>query len=465
MRVVVVGAGIAGLAAAFRIVQRAPHVDLTVLDQARGAGGKLRTGRLAGGAFETGAEAFLAGDPEGGPSAAVHLADAVGLASAVVQPATARAAIAVVANGHLGPIGRPAFGCKLLPIPAGTVMGIPPDPDPVRDADRGHPLLGPRGDVAVGALVRERRGDEVVDRYVDPLLGGVYAGRADQLSLRMTVPALAAAAESAHTLSEAVRATLAARRAAPGAPVFATVEGGISRLVDALVARLPDVRLGQTVRGLYPTDRGWRLVVGATADPSTVDADAVVLAVPGTPARRLLSDVEGVPVVPLEYASVGLVGLALPLEVPPDAAELSGFLVPATEGFVVKAVTFFDRKWAHWRRDDGLALVRASLGRAGEAGVLQRDDADLIAVVRSELADLLGLDALPPHTDAAVYRWGGGLPQYPPGHAQRVAALRAGLARHPTLAIAGAAYDGVGIPACIRSGTAAADAILDRLEG
>jgi oxygen-dependent protoporphyrinogen oxidase len=126
----------------------------------------------------------------------------------------------------------------------------------------------------------------------------------------------------------------------------------------------------------------------------------------------------------------------------------------------MKAATFFDRKWAHHRRPDGISVVRASLGRAGETAVLQRSDGDLVRLVRAELARLLDLDALPPHVDAAVYRWGGGLPQYAPGHRDRVAALRSRLAGYRGLAVAGAAYDGVGIPACVRSGWTAADAVL-----
>jgi len=159
----------------------------------------------------------------------------------------------------------------------------------------------------------------------------------------------------------------------------------------------------------------------------------------------------------LEYASVALVSLALPgADLPP----LSGLLAPASEGTGVKAATFFTTKWEHLRRDDGVALVRASLGRHGEEHVIQRDDNALVATVRAELSRLLGVP-LPEPVDAHVQRWGGALPQYPPGHVTRVAAARSALrGAHPTLTLAGAAYDGVGIPACIRSGWTAADDIL-----
>lgn len=455
--VAVVGGGIAGLAAALRLRDRAPTgTRITVYDQAGAVGGKLRTGSVAGSAVEYGAEMFLTRDPAGGDSTAVELARRVGLAGALVHPATTRAAIA--ARG------------ELLPIPAGTLVGVPGDLEAVaavarpaaeRDLDGGGPLLADGEDVAVGDLVRRRLGNEVVDRLVDPMLGGVYAGRADRLSLEATMPALAAACRREATLAGAVRAALAGLPGAPGAPVFTTVAGGVGRLVEAVAtASGADLRLGLPVRELTRTAAGWRLVVGSTRDLRVETADAVVLAVPARPAARLLGDVHAgvaAAVGALDYASVALVTLALPA---PSLPALSGFLVPAGEGTAVKAATFFTTKWAHLRRDDGIALVRASLGRHGEEHVIQHDDASLVATVRAELSRLVGRP-LPAPVDTHVQRWGGALPQYPPGHVARMAAARAALrAEHPTLALAGAAYDGVGIPVCIRSGWTAADDIL-----
>ncbi|GGM74928.1 protoporphyrinogen oxidase [Dactylosporangium sucinum] len=441
-RVVVVGGGIAGLAAAQRLLERG--LDVVLVDRGERTGGKLRTGTLAGGPVEQGAESFLMAGPDGGPSAAVRLAGAAGLAGAVVHPTPARAAVAIDGG--------------LRELPSGTLMGIPLAEDPgVPDVSSDAPLLPPGGDLTVGELVRPRRGDAVVDHYVEPLLGGVYAGRADRLSLRMALPKLAAAAERSHTLTEALRSAVAAP--ASRGPVFGTIEGGMSRLTDAVTAALPDVRLGSTVRELRRHGAGWRLTVGSTHDPGFLDADGVVLAVPAAPAARLLSTVEGLAGVPLEYASVALVALALPATKLP---ELSGFLVPATEGFAVKAVTFFDQKWAHLHRP-GVTLLRASVGRHGDEQQLQRTDENLVALVRHELAVLLGVDALPDPVAGAVYRWGGALPQYTPNHQDRVRTLRETLRRHPAIAVAGAAYDGVGIPACITSGWAAADAVLEGL--
>ncbi|HEX6500838.1 MAG TPA: protoporphyrinogen oxidase [Micromonosporaceae bacterium] len=456
MRIVVVGGGITGLAAALRLRESRPDARIVLVEQSDVLGGKLRTGEVAGQPMETGAETFLTRDPDGQPSAAVELARRVGLGDALRHPAPLGAAIA--ARG------------RLWSVPRGTIMGIPADQsaldglarlDPARDADAARPLLEPDQDESVGSLVRRRFGDQVTDVLVDPLLGGVYAGRADDLSLSVTIPALAAACRRASTLSGAVRQVIADRPPASG-PVFATVEGGLSRLVGAVAAALGDVdiRLGSPVRELRPTGTGWRLVLGSTRDATTVEADGVVLAVPSRPAARLLTAVSpaaAAEVGVLDYASVALVTLAVPAARLP---ELSGFLVPATEGRAIKAATFFTTKWAHHRRADGLAVLRASLGRYGDEQVLQRSDEDLVALVREDLAAVLGAP-LPAPVDVVVRRWGGALPQYTPGHLDRVARARILLAAQaPTLALAGAGYDGVGIPACVRSGQAAADQVL-----
>ncbi|GGR69150.1 protoporphyrinogen oxidase [Micromonospora fulviviridis] len=461
-RVAIVGGGITGLAAAVRLRDRAPAgTEITVYEQSGRLGGKLRTGELAGGPVEFGAESFLMRDPAGGESAAVTLARRLGLAGAIVHPTVGQAAL-VVDGG-------------LRPVPGGTLVGVPGDLDKVAavarpaaaaDRDGGAPLLPPDADVSVGALVRDRLGDEVVDRLVDPMLGGVYAGRADDLSLVTTMPALARAARVEHTLVGAVRAAQAAAPRAPGAPVFGTLAGGLSTLVEAAARESgATIRRDAAVRELHRTPTGWRLTVGPTRDPEFVEADAVLLAVPARPAARLLAGPApevATAVGGLDYASVALVTMALP---EPELPELSGFLVPATEGLLIKASTFFTTKWGHLRRPDGLALVRASVGRYGDEASLQLTDDDLVATVHRELSKVLGTP-LPTPVARHVQRWGGALPQYTPGHLGRVAAARTALrAAHPTLALAGAGYDGVGIPVCVRSGEAAAEEIITALEG
>jgi oxygen-dependent protoporphyrinogen oxidase len=454
-RVVIVGGGIAGLAAAHRLRELGgPDADVVVLERSDRLGGKIRTEPFAGQPVEAGAETFLMLD-QGGESAALALARRVGLGDELVHPAPVPAALALDGS--------------LRPIPAGTLMGVPADPAAVRDVavvkdndrDDGRPLLGPREDIAVGALIRPRLGDAIVDRLVDPLLGGVYAGRADELSLAATMPGLHRVAAEAHTLIAAVQRAMTAAPRPPGTPVFASVHGGLSRFVAAVAgAASADVRLGQTVRAVSRTGRSWALTVGPTIHAESIEADALVLAIPAAPAARLLGGIDkgaAAEVGQLDYASVALVTLALP----PGTVlpELSGFLVPAGRGYAVKAATFFSTKWPGPRE---AVVVRASVGRRGEEATLQQTDDALIAVVRQELPRLLGLPIGEPRA-ARVNRWGGGLPQYGVGHVARVAAARRALPS--TVALAGAAHDGVGIAACVRSGQAAAEAVWTALGG
>jgi oxygen-dependent protoporphyrinogen oxidase len=449
------------MAAAVRIRDRAPaDTEIIIYEQSGRLGGKLRTGELAGTTVERGAESFLVGAPDGGESAAVRFVRRLGLGDRLVHPAAVPAALAI--------------GGALLPVPTGTLVGVPGDPNSLgavarpaagADRDEGHPLLAPGADVAVGALVRQRYGDEIADRLVDPLLGGVYAGRADRLSLATTMPALARAARTEHTLAGAVRAAQAVAVRAPGRPVFGAVDGGMTQLIAAAAAATgARISLGLPVREIARTPHGWRLLLGPVPAPQTDDVDAVVLAVPARPASRMLAGVDlsaAAQVEALDYASVALIALALPPGTP--LPELSGFLVPPSEGTLVKAATFFTRKWAHLGRPGGPVIIRASLGRAGEEERLQPPDAVLARTAHAELGRLLGGE-LPPPAASWVQRWGGGLPQYAPGHLDRVARARAALAGRPGLALAGAAYDGVGIPACVASGETAADDVLKYLE-
>ncbi|HKJ12269.1 MAG TPA: protoporphyrinogen oxidase [Ornithinimicrobium sp.] len=462
-RVVVIGGGISGLSAAWALVTARPDLDVTVIEGASHVGGKIRRGWLSRVELpvDVGAESVLARRPE-----ALDLMADVGLDDEVVHPRTASASL----------VNRGA----LRPLPTGTLMGIPADParlapvltdDELRRAS--HERVGEASaeDVSIGDLVAERLGDAVVDRVVEPLLGGVYAGHARRISAAAALPAAFAAHRDGVGLTEAARRALPGDRG-PGQeqpPVFAGLSSGLYRLPARLVAELGRrgvrVRTGVTVRALERTASGFRLVCGSAADPQTLTAEGVVVAVPPAPAARLLADlapVAGRVLGEVQTASMAIVTLAVPLS-SGFGWPGSGVLVPPVEGLSIKAATFSSQKW-DWVRERGthaapgpVALLRTSLGRQGEEAVLQRDDADLVDLVVSDLR-AIGL-ALPDPADSLVQRWGGGLPQYAVGHRDRVAAVRAAVADVPGLAVAGATYDGVGIPACIASGRAAAEQV------
>ncbi|MCW2543927.1 MAG: protoporphyrinogen oxidase [Frankiales bacterium] len=227
--------------------------------------------------------------------------------------------------------------------------------------------------------------------------------------------------------------------------MFAGLADGLGQL-PAAVARDLDVRLGSPVTGLTQVTEGWQVQTRA----GVVPARGVVLAVPASPAARLLSGLARVEELSgLGYASVGIVTLVLD---GPSPGTGTGFLVPAMERRTSKAVTFTSRKWGM----SGPAVVRASVGRFGEESDLQRDDAELVQALLAELAEAVG--PLPRLVDSWVTRWGGALPQYAVGHVDLVRRLRSSLPAG--LAVAGAAYDGVGVPAVIRSGQEAARSVL-----
>lgn len=453
--VVVVGGGISGLAAAYHLARAGTQV--TVLEKAPGTGGVLRVSDVAGLPVDEGAESLLAARPE-----AVDLAREVGLGDDIVHPAEVTPAL--WSRG------------EVRPLPAGTVMGVPGDPaelagllDPAEVArvarDRSLPGMPLRSDVAIGRLVADRMGPAVVERLVDPLLGGVYAGHAAELSLRATVPALAAAAERERSLLDAVAAVRAGGRTG-GGPVFAGIRGGVGRLATAVAeASGARIRTGVTVRGLaagQSTGSRWRLETGPAPRPEFVEADAVVLAVPPAPASRLLRNAAPVAAAELariEQASVGIVTLALPRSAFPSMPRSSGFLVPPVEGRVVKAVTFSSVKWPWLAELAGdLVVVRASVGRHRQAADLRRADEELVRDVLSELADAVGVAGQP--VDARVSRWGGALPQYAVGHTERISRVLSAVDAVPGLAVCGAAYQGVGVAACIAQARRAAAAAL-----
>ena len=467
--VVIVGGGIAGLAAAFFL--RDSPVRVTVLEGSPRLGGKLCVSEIAGVAVDEGAEALLVTRPEG-----TGLIAELGLGGERAEPGTTSSAIWTL--GALRPLPRRQFMGVPSDIAELARSGVLSSAGVARAAqDLELPATARDGDVAVARYVGARLGAEVVDRLVDPLLGGVYAGRSDDLSFDATLPALAAASRKYRSLAEAARSLLPApappvEHDAKAASVFTTLVGGLGTLPEFLAkASGAHVRTGATARRLARAEGGWRLTVGSAAAAEQVDADAVILAVPARPAGRLLVGVPGASaavaaLAEVSYASMAIVTLAYPRSAfpAPGLAALgwSGYLVPAVDGRAVKAVTFSTVKWPHLAGSpesgvEPLEIVRCSVGRIGEEALLQRADEELASLAAAELAAATGVRGGPAAT--RITRRGGALPQYTVGHLDRVARIRAGVAAQPGLAVCGAAYDGVGVPACIGTARAAASQV------
>ena len=462
------GAGIAGLAAAWRVRAERPDVHVVVLESSPRVGGSLHRAEVGGVLVDVGAEAMLHRRPE-----ATRLAREVGLGDDLVHPATTRA--------QLWNRGR------LVPMPR-TLMGVPTDLRSLEgvvsargiaraalDAVLPATDLGDE-DISVGRLVEQRLGPEVVDRLVEPLLGGVYAGHAREISARAAVPQVVALLTRDRALSRAAGSALPPVGEPVTDPVFAGVRGGMARLPAALAASLAadgvEVRTDATVRDLARRPGGgWNLVVGPTVDAEVLQADAVVLATPARASARLLSDVAPLAALELarvEHASMAIVTLAVPAAGFPAVAG-SGFLVPPVDGHAIKASTFSFAKW-DWVREAGvgaeagedLLVLRCSLGRHREEQALQRSDQELVTLALADLSAAVGAPVVP--VDTHVQRWGGALPQYAVGHLDRVATVRREVATLPGLAVCGSAYDGVGIPACIASADLAVAQVIRSLD-
>jgi oxygen-dependent protoporphyrinogen oxidase len=532
--VVIVGGGIAGLAAAFFL--RDEPVRLTVLEGSPRLGGKLSVSEVAGVAVDEGAEALLVTRPEG-----TALIAEVGLAGDRVQPGTTSSAIWTL--GALRPLPRRQFMGVPSDLAELARSGVVSGEGAIRASqDLELPPTARDGDVPVAEYVGARFGTEVVDRLVDPLLGGVYAGRSCDLSFDATMPALAAASRHYRSLAEAAGSLLPPPALRPrgddppgtprtvpprgddppgtprtvpprgddspgtprtvaagdedrapagtrsGGSVFTTLAGGLG-LLPAFLAKASgaEVRTTAMTRALSPAParpgtgpgigQGWRLTLGSAAAEELIDADAVILAVPARPAGRLLAGVPGASAAvtalgEISYASMAIVTLAYPRSAFPGAGlgaqGWSGYLVPAVDGRAVKAVTFSTVKWPHLAETsvsgaEPLEIVRCSVGRLGEETLLQRADEDLAMLAAAELAAATGVRGAA--VVRRVTRWGGALPQYTVGHLDRVARIRAAVAAQPGLAVCGAAYDGVGIPACVATARAAASQVMEFLRG
>ncbi len=501
--VAVIGAGIAGLAAAWELVdasERAgtPAPMVRVFESGHRIGGKLRATEFAGRTVDLAADAFLARRPE-----ATELCRELGLADQLVPVGASGASI--WARG------------RLRPMPGGLNLGVPTRwwplarsgiLSPLESLAAARDVVVPHrggspvfGDRSVGEIVEERLGRPVVDRLVDPLIGGINAGGVDDLSAAATMPVLIAASLQPGSLMHrlgrippaapgpstgadpsAAPSTPADGRATPS-PVFWSLTGGTAslaqHLADALVRRgatlQTDVRVDaiERRRPAGPGSGGWLLSLHDTADHGSSDqlpVDGVVVAVPATEAAVLLA-----PVAPtaagilstVEYASVAVITMSLAAGSIRAHRRGTGFLVPRTSAIdglpaLITGCTYLDLKWPHLGRPDD-ELVRVSAGRFGDDRHLLLDDDQLSASAFGELAHVLDIRGAPLET--SVTRWDRAFPQYRPGHLIRVAKVEEEVAALGGLAVAGAALRGVGIPGCVGSGRSAARLVLGSLSG
>ena len=436
-RVSIVGGGIAGLTAAFDL-HRAGW-DVIVHEASDRWGGKIWSSPVGDRMVDAGPDTFLARVPEG-----KQLCDDLGIAGGLVSP--------------VAPV--PAYfhrDGRLVPLASGTVLGVPTDLDALaasgavsaeavaRAADDltlpATELYDADGtELSVGAYCRERLGDEVTERLIDPLIGGINASDIDRLSLETGAPQLWTAANRSPSIIEGLRALRPQVGATLGSagvnePVFLSLPGGISQMIDALVDHLE----GADLRLESPVD-----------DLDQLDADHVIIATPTGVASELLAGrspraAEGLATI--EYASVAQVTVEIPKDGVDRILDASGILFPRVDGTMITASTWFSTKWAHYDRPDSV-LIRLTSGRFGDTRSMELDDEALVSTLMGELSAVVPITADP--IAVRIHRWVDALPQYTPGHRRRVDDIMGAVADDaPTVHLVGNPYRGIGIPVCI----------------
>jgi oxygen-dependent protoporphyrinogen oxidase len=461
-RVAVVGGGIAGLAAAHRLVELSREsgraIQLTLHERSRRLGGTISTERSGGFVIEGGPDSFLTEKPE-----VLRLCERLGATGRLV--------------GTREELRRTyvALGNRLHPLPEGFLLLAPTRLWPFVTSGlfswqgklrMGLELLLPRGgetaDESLASFVTRRFGREALERVAQPLVGGIYTADPERLSLTATMPRFAAMERAERSLILAMwrqqRRTAAAATSGARWSLFASFDDGMQTLVDLLAQRLPEgvVRLGSALESLRAAEGGWWL-------DGDGPYDSIVVATPAHVSARILTGLDSAlaaELAAIPYASSATITLAYRREDIPHPLDGFGFVVPAVEGRSLLACTFSSLKYAS-RAPTGFVMLRGFAGGVLQPQALSGDDSALVAAMRKDLAELMGIRADPVLT--RVCRHPQSMPQYEVGHQARVARIRDALGRFPGLWVVGGAYEGVGIPDCVRGGESAAAAVFDFL--
>ena len=472
--VVIVGGGISGLATALSLHEKATKANLpihcTILESDTSWGGKIVTHRVGEIVTEAGPDSFLSQKQAG-----LDLCMKLGLADQLIN------------TNEMGKKASVLYGGRLHDLPEGLLSFVPKQLGSFFRsglltwtglARMGLEIAVPSGpstgDESLAAFLRRRFGVQAFERVLEPLMAGIYAGDAEQMSLRATFPRFF---ELEQQHGSIVRGMMAAKKTAssastdqPRRTMFVSLKNGLSDLVTALTSRLTqqgvELRVGARVEALRVRSHeiGRWMYDLILQDGSALSADGVVLATPAYVSADLLrplTPMAGGLLDMIPYTSTATVAMAFP-RTQTSSIEGFGFIVPRTEQRHVIAATWTSLKWPYRAPADQL-LVRCYVGGVGREEILQLDDAALTAKVREELAAVCGIRVEPSYTE--VNRWWKAMPQYTLGHLTRLAQLEAAVSRYPGLVLTGAAYRGVGIPDCIRDGAVASERIVKDLIG
>jgi protoporphyrinogen/coproporphyrinogen III oxidase len=451
--VTIIGGGISGLSAAYHLTVHRPSLGVTLLEAAPELGGKVRTDRVAGYVIEGGPDSFLASKPP-----AIELCDELGIAGHLQSARADTRRTFVMRHGRLHdlPSGLsglvpaqlgPLFRSDLFSLSGKGRIALERFIPPRRDAT----------DESLGSFVRRRFGSQAYNRLIEPLMAGIYGGNGDNLSLAATFPQLR---EMEVRHGSVLKGVTAPRPpgATGGRAGFLAPVGGMGELIEALVPRLGavNIRCSTSVQRIERTGEGYAVELDTG---EMIEAHAVIIATPAHAAAHLLETVapplaETLCAIP--YSSSVTLSMAYREEDVARALGGYGYIIPKAEGRPVLACTWTSSKFAG-RAPDGFALIRLFFGRGGRESLLRLSDDELTALARDELRTTLGISAMP--LLVRLFRWPDAMPQYTPGHLKRLARIHAYLSEHPTLRLCGAAYSGIGVPDCIRSGKLAAEAL------
>jgi oxygen-dependent protoporphyrinogen oxidase len=473
--VAVIGGGISGLSTAYALYEQAAVAGIpircTIIDAASDWGGKIVTHRVGDLVTEAGPDSFLSQKPAG-----LELCAKLGLTDQLINTNETGKRASVYSQG------------RLHELPEGLVVIVPSQLGPFLRSgllswtglarmglDLAVPANRSPGDESLAAFFRRRVGRQAFERMLEPLMAGIYAGDAEQMSIQATFPRFVELEQQYGSVIRGMMATRktgsAAIHSGPKRTMFISLKNGLSDLVSALVRRLTDqgVALRENcavdalrVRSHQPGRWKYDVILN---DGSALSVDSLVLATPAYVSAELvrpLTPIAGGLLEMIPYSSTATIAMAYPRAEVSSAAEGFGFVVPRAEGRDLIAATWTSLKWPHRAPPDQL-LVRCYVGGVGREAILRLDDQALIARVRAELANMCGVTAEPGYVE--VNRWMRAMPQYTLGHLERLNQIEAALSRYGGLFLTGAGYRGVGIPDCIRDGAIVAERVVRYLSG
>ena len=466
-RVVVVGGGMAGCAAAFYLQKQAKEQNLPIeailIEGKERLGGKVQTVVKDGFVVERGPDSYLKRK-----ASMTKLIEEVGLGDKIVSNTAGRSY--VYARG------------KLNPMPEGSFMGIPVEVGPFVFSGLFSPLgklragfdfilpaSAPKQDQSLGAFLRHRFGDEVINHLIEPLLAGIYAGDIDEMSLMSVFPMFYEVEQKYGSIIRGIQKTMprkpkqksAAPKKGSKQGMFNTVTTGLESIISAIEKRLDEgtVRKNTRVQTIEKTEQGYKVNL---SNDRVLMADAVILATEGRNLAKIFPHEEGLAwFKDLHATTVGNVAMAFSKSAIRQDIDGTGFLVARNNGFSITATTWTHKKWSHSAPKDKV-LLRCYVGRPGEEEIVSQSDEEIIKVVLEDLRKIMNVTEEPEWS--VITRWQDAMPQYTVGHKERITATKAYMAEHlPGIYFGGGSYEGSGLPDCIDQGVVAVENVMKHL--